>query len=174
MVMAGRNDPTRIKIFPNFKQHMDAREIREAVGRKIWDKYYKFTIERNPYDRLVSFYKWRSHRFGLQCTFEDFAHSLLNGTRRFGSAESGFSNRPFYLDNSYNICVDKVIMFEQLENDLNETLSSIGLQGNPAYLPNLKSNIRDGQSYRDFYTDQLLQLARNKFSLEERIFGYDF
>jgi len=34
--------------------HMDAASIRARVGRSVWDRYLKFTIERNPRDKVVS------------------------------------------------------------------------------------------------------------------------
>ncbi|MBV9787310.1 MAG: sulfotransferase family 2 domain-containing protein, partial [Chloroflexi bacterium] len=39
--------------------HMSAREARSVLGKQIWDSYYKFCIERNPWDRVVSLYYWR-------------------------------------------------------------------------------------------------------------------
>ena len=39
--------------------HISAKDIKNYVGEKLWSEYFKFTIERNPFDRLVSFYYWR-------------------------------------------------------------------------------------------------------------------
>jgi len=39
-----------------FERHFTAQEIRAAVGRDVFDSYFKFAIERNPWDKIVSRY----------------------------------------------------------------------------------------------------------------------
>ena len=37
----------------DYYNHIDAFSIRESIGPDIWDKYYKFCIERNPWDKTL-------------------------------------------------------------------------------------------------------------------------
>jgi hypothetical protein len=39
-----------------FDRHFTAQEIRAKVGRDVFDSYFKFTIERNPWEKIVSRY----------------------------------------------------------------------------------------------------------------------
>jgi hypothetical protein len=39
-----------------FDRHFTAQEIRAKVGREVFDSYFKFTIERNPWEKIVSRY----------------------------------------------------------------------------------------------------------------------
>ena len=39
-----------------WKRHMTAYEIRRRVGHEIWDSYYTFAMERNPWDKVASNY----------------------------------------------------------------------------------------------------------------------
>jgi hypothetical protein len=39
-----------------YDRHFTAQEIRAKVGREVFDSYYKFTIERNPWEKIVSRY----------------------------------------------------------------------------------------------------------------------
>lgn len=39
-----------------FNRHDSAQEIRRKVGRQVWDEYFKFTFERNPWDKILSRY----------------------------------------------------------------------------------------------------------------------
>jgi len=42
--------------YAGFRRHFRATEIRKKVGREIFDEYFKFTIERNPWDKFISRY----------------------------------------------------------------------------------------------------------------------
>ena len=41
-----------------FHEHMNARDVRRAIGPEVFDAYLKVTIVRNPWDREVSRYFW--------------------------------------------------------------------------------------------------------------------
>ena len=37
-----------------FYNHMPARELRNRVARDVWNGYFKFCVERNPWDKVLS------------------------------------------------------------------------------------------------------------------------
>ena len=43
-----------------FYEHMPGWRIKAYIGNKIWSSYYKFTFERNPWDRQVSWYYYKT------------------------------------------------------------------------------------------------------------------
>lgn len=154
---------------------MNAFQLKKAVGTKVWNNYYKFTIERNPYDRLVSFWKWRSFWYGLDCSFEEFALSALGYNSTYKREASGFSNVPFYSFDNTHLCVDKVIYFEHLKKGLQDVFNDIGIDH--AYMdevPQLKAGIRNGSDFRNYYSRELQQIAEENFVIENRFFGYTF
>jgi hypothetical protein len=161
-----------------FYQHMTAKEVKESVGPDIWNKYTKITVERNPYHRLISFWRWRTAWFGLDIPFEQFALSALSAKpwKRISTKSYGFSNRPFYvLPLSRSICVDHVIRYEQLESDLKRIASIDGILGGER-IENFPTFKGSGSHYdlEQHYTTKIRNVARKCFRFEEERFGYEF
>ena len=50
------------KKWPGYGRHSTLRQVRERLGREIWDDYFKFAITRNPWDLVVSQYHWATRR----------------------------------------------------------------------------------------------------------------
>jgi len=165
-------------------QHTNAQKIKEIFGDTIWNSYFKFSIERNPYDRLISFYYWRKKWYDLDCTFEDFAFSALTNSGKLKKFTKEFSNKPFYIINdAEGICVEKVIRFENLDSDIKEIFEAIGVNEPSTELPRLKADIRvknedpadSEKEYRKYYkNEEILKLAKDKFQFYEETFGYTF
>ena len=138
------------------KQHMRAADMREAVGEEVWSRYFTFCFERNPWDRLVSFYHWRTKSMNSPPEFKDFAMAALFGPPERQSALKAkyFSNRPFYLSDG-ELCVDFVGRYEDLEADLARAAERLGLSWDGS-LPDAKRGIRPaGRNYREYYDAEL-------------------
>lgn len=57
-----------------FKNHIGAAQIKRLIGEDIWNGYYKFTIERNPFDKMVSRYYWDESNLELNDYIIKFAY----------------------------------------------------------------------------------------------------
>jgi len=58
----------------HFRNHATAEEIRSHVGRRVWEKYTKITIVRNPFDQIVSQYY---HKKAGNAQFPEFEMWLV-------------------------------------------------------------------------------------------------
>ena len=95
--------------YGGFYNHMPAKEIRRMIGEQAWNECFKFTIERNPWDRQVSLYNWHYRARDPKPSFERFIRSPL---RR--KISPNFDT--YAIDDQ--VAVDYVCRYETLEADL--------------------------------------------------------
>ena len=111
---------------PLFSEHMTAVDARKQLGDAIWNSYFKFTIVRNPYDRMLSRYFWSMkarprHR-------EEWGIETLDQFLRY-RAEYVNENWLIYTHGD-QIVVDDTVRFENFEGDLARISDRLGLDRN--------------------------------------------
>ena len=148
-----------------FYEHMPAWRVRTYAGEDVWRRYFKFSFERNPWDRQVSWYhyKTKSKREGQQPAFSSF-----NADRRRAFVE----NWSLYTQGDA-ITLDFVGRYESLAADFDRVLAEIGLAGRVA-LPHANVSAGRSSSYRDYYDDRSRALIADWYQPEIRHFGYAF
>ncbi|MEL6321244.1 MAG: hypothetical protein AAFQ57_11420, partial [Cyanobacteria bacterium J06626_14] len=92
-----------------FYNHMPAQLVRNRISKKIWDSYYKFAVERNPWDKVMSHYHMINGR-------EDHALSLDDYLQR-GSLNYCL-NYPLYTDQQGKPMIDRLVKYESLNDEL--------------------------------------------------------
>lgn len=155
--------------------HIPAKEAKKILGRNVWDSYYKFCFERNPFDRLVSLYYWRTKGMEKPPTFKEFAYVVCerkrSKLRKYNARHH--SNQPLYKIGG-EIAVDKVCMFEDLEGELKKVSDHLGL-GWDGWLLHTKGNFRPkSKEYREYYDEDLRRACEKAFAYEMKKFGYRF
>jgi hypothetical protein len=105
----------RIRYF----DHASAWLLRERLGRQVWDSYFKFCFERNPWDKAVSLYSWRAPTEIDGARFSEWVISDC------GQLESDW---PLYSIDD-DLAVDFVGRFENLTDDLRAALAKVGAPG---------------------------------------------
>ncbi len=124
--VAGRRDLARDRWFFN---HMPASLIRDRLGPKVWRSYFKFAFERDPWDKTVSWYFYRTRNLAERPSFAEFVTEWRLP-----------SDWPKYTIDD-ELAVDFVGRFEHLDADLQHALDQIGLTTVGA-LPQEKSGLR--------------------------------
>ena len=56
----GYNGPQNYNDKLAFYEHMPASEIKSKINLDIWNKYFKFTVVRNPFNQIVSAFYWHN------------------------------------------------------------------------------------------------------------------
>ncbi|MFY0687800.1 MAG: sulfotransferase family 2 domain-containing protein [Cyclobacteriaceae bacterium] len=146
-----------------YYNHIGASKIREYLDKKQWDSYYKFAFERNPYDKLISWYYWKGgdEKFG---SISNFIRSEIS-TRIRGLE--------LYTKNSV-IIVDKVYKYEELSSAMIDISEKLGLS-KKLELPDVKAkgNIRKNKShYTDILNQHEMQWVSKTYAREIAHFGY--
>jgi hypothetical protein len=156
------------KIVPEdygFYNHMPAKEARALLNDdKIWNSYFKFAFDRNPWDRQVSAYHFRyrgKKRPRPFCEFlEDSKRARLNNFEIYS-----LDGEP---------CVDFLGRYETLEDDFRRALGEIGVKFEKP-LPRAKGGIRkNGKSYRDYYDARTRDIVGEWYAREIQLLGYSF
>ena len=139
--------------------------IRRRLKKEEWDSYFKFTYERNPFDKFISWYYWNGG---------DKKHSNMTNFIKSGQAAKikGFE---LYTDNG-EFLVDKVYKFEELGESLNDLQKKLNLP-NPIELPErkLKGVHRKNKAhYSEVLSDFEIDWISKFFARELAYFNYTF
>ena len=118
-----------------FKNHTPASRIRSLVGEQIWRSYYKFAIERDPWDKAISLYYWRTRGEQPRPPLLQFLQNV--GTRSLSNAHI------YMIDGALG--VDRIIAYENLAAELEEIRLHLALP-EPVPLPRAKSTHRTEES----------------------------
>ncbi|MDB4279642.1 sulfotransferase family protein [Paraglaciecola sp.] len=155
-----------------FYNHIPAYNLREELGNDIWDKYFKFTVIRNPFDKMVSaFFHFEKHR-----KLDTYSSDKLTDVERFRNWVKGggkvIDKHIYSIEGK--VAVDYVIRYENLRRDLESVCKKINLDFDSNDLPNLKSEFRDRSlPAKAFYDLETEQLVRKSYDFEIQHFGYE-
>jgi hypothetical protein len=145
-----------------FYEHIPAWRIKGYVGDEVWNSYYKFTFERNPWDKQISWYYYKTKSKTERPSFESFMRN---------KEKALVDNYPLYTTGG-KIAVDFVGLYENLSDDLGRVLDVIGVN-NTGPLPQLNV-FGKGEGYRDLYSDKTRRLVEEWYAPEIKAFGYQF
>jgi hypothetical protein len=148
-----------------FYHHIGAAEARAKLGPEVWDGYFKFCFERNPWDKAISYYYHRQRkRPGPHPSFAEFVLA--------GGADEVSDFDHYSIDG--RVAMDFIGRYENLEHDLEEVRRRIGLPG-PLRLPVTKGGFRqDRRAYQEIYGEAEKARVARAFAREIDHFGYLF
>ena len=173
--------------------HMSARNIRNELGSELWDRYFKFSIVRNPFDKLVSGFYMFDER---QPSPTDPERSILEFRSWLRSLDDLVSRHRILIENDVvphfrkpmecalidrdkylidgDLCLDFLIRYENLEQGVREVCNLLEIEFDAARIPELKKGQRH-QALRvsEYYDEECEAIARKFYQWELDHFGYD-
>lgn len=151
-------------------EHAPAHLVQE-FNPKAWGDYFKFCFVRNPYDKAVSDWRWRTRRTGTPCSFSNWLRIVADGEPH-PLLPPITDNWPIYTI-SNEIAVDYVGRFENFGEDVRKILMRIGL-ADVGDIPWMKRGDLPADSYRDYYSGEDRKIVARLFAKEIDAFGYRF
>lgn len=157
--------------------HMTAKQVRSQLGPAIWNSYFKFCVIRNPFDRLVSL--WWMNEPGRNPALLAAARADLAVARAAFSTWITTRWRVPTIRRIYSIggrvCVEQLVRYERLTEDLRAVCARLGIEDDPAQLPRLKSDVRQRpEPFADYYTQAARARVERALKDELRVGDYSF
>jgi len=164
-------------------------DYEDQLGVAKLSTYFKFTVVRNPWDRIVSYFSFVKKliqnenqpskemlisEYGIDFTFDDFVKNKLNvltvgGTKYVNKLKT--ANQIDWIKNSKNeLDIDYICKFENLQYDFNEVCDKIGIP--QQQLPH--KNKTHHKHYTEYYDDETREIVANRYAEDIEYFGYKF
>ena len=142
--------------------HIPAQLIRHRLGKKPWDRYASIAVERNPWEKALSFYYMIKGREKI--SFGDFLKSKYIPI-----------NYPLNTDQQGRVIVDRVYDYEKLYSDFSAGLQSIDIELKHLNHVRLRGNHAGTDYHAVFRQDYMRYNERIKSLFKEEIdlFGYE-
>jgi len=148
-----------------FYEHMPAWRVRAYVGEEVWLDYFKFAFVRNPWDRQISQYLYKTKSRTPRLSLD---HFMARKKRAYVT-----SHEIYTIEGT--VAVDFVGRYESLDGDLTTALERAGVD---RHLDIPLSNVTRGRkrdlAYQSYYTSLTRELVADWYTPEIALFGYEF
>ena len=148
-----------------YRNHLGSGEIRDRVGEDIWSEYFKFCVERNPWDKTVSqYYMWKNRLPG-QISFEDFL--ALN--------KLPVDHTKWYDRKNDDYIVDEIIRYENLTAELGAVFERLNIPFSDGLTTKEKTDYRKvKRPYETYYNKESKAIVDRAFKFEIDTLNYKF
>ena len=147
--------------FRTFYNHVPAKYVRQYIDDDIWNSYYKFCFERNPYDKIVSWYYWIQEHYDPMTISEFIRRVNLKRIQ---------ARYQYMIDDE--IAMNKIYRYEELETAMTDLSIHLKLE-KPLQLARAKSKVRPSKThYRDLLTRDDKAIIDELFAMELEHFNY--
>ena len=145
-------------------KHLRASDIFNSIDESTWKSYFKFTLVRNPWDRVVSIFQ--------QPGFRDI--NALSG-KTMGYFLKYYQPKPHeagiqcmdYIDRDD---LDFIGRFENRQQDVSFIFENIGY----CNIQNIHDRKTNHKHYTEYYDEQTREIVAERYAKDIERFGYEF
>ena len=166
---SSRDGTPAMNIQADTNGHVSWKEI-EKEYPFCWDSLYTFSIDRNPWDKVVSSFYWhkqiKPHLPGIK------ENDLAQYVRECDLIPTDWN----MYANEYGVQVDKVFKYEDME-DMYDTLNDkfgINIPKGLWKYTKVKEGKKDVDHWRDLHTPESIVEVEKKFKNEIEYMGYTY
>jgi len=160
---------------PYWKYNGTCDWLENITDEEIFNDYFIFTIVRNPFERLIS--AWYAFVVKNRA-ISDFGEFIGGRGSPYLLDENGKFNNEHWLPLHYyvefdenNSFIDFVGKYENLNDDWKFIAEKIGAS---TVLPYDTNSIGKHRYYREYYTDELVEIVSDFYKRDLELFNYEF
>jgi len=170
------------RLFGSELQHLTASQIKARLGDDpAFGEYFKFSIVRNPWERLVSTCAWSDQKWAKgepleRAQFDQVVrqlHALFTTAKRAGRtahiSPQVLPQCEFIFDQEQRSMVDFIARYENLEQDWQVVCARLDID--VALPTRMRSH---HQPYRAYYSDETRAMVAEVYARDAELFGYGF
>lgn len=110
--------------YKGYKNHMTLEEVRnELKNMNKFNSYFKFCVEREPVDKLLSYFYWKNRNDLTSIHFKRYIDFLWENFI-FQLYSNNFNFHHWTIDGK--LAVDKILKYENLKEELTQTCKQLG------------------------------------------------
>ncbi|WP_112321899.1 sulfotransferase family 2 domain-containing protein [Oceanibium sediminis] len=167
--MTGHGNALTRALFP-WRNHMSAADIRARLGKRRWDRYARITTIRNPFDKALSQYLWKT-RSPTPQTPEELADFRAAFLEHLASYRGLADHDTLHIDGSY--AATMTIRYEYLQDDLAKVCQTLDLETHGRALPHTKRTRDTGaRPLAAYYDPRAIDIVRDRYAWIFERFGY--
>lgn len=142
----------------NSLKHATATELFNHYGSTKFNNYHKFTIIRNPWDRLLSLYKWNTNK---KYNKKDFINFLpKNNPNEINRAK--WTINKFICNNKGDVMVNTLLDFNNLNEEFKSLTEKFNLKIDLPHINKSKHNF----NFNECMDDEVISMVNNLYKIE--------
>ena len=148
-----------------YYEHMPASRVRTYVGEAVWRSYFKFAFVRNPWDRQISQYLYKTKTRKTRPSLDRF---MARKKRAYVTSYEIYTIEG-------KVAVDYVGRYESLDADFKTALAHAGVQQTPE-IPrsNVTRSRKRDLAYQSEFTPSARDLVAAWYAPEIALWKYEF
>lgn len=161
-------------------QHLLSSQIKQELGEDIFNRYFKFTIVRNPWDKAVSQFTYMKKRKDLRAFIglaEDDSFKKYLSLIQQSVHVQWESQHKFIMDENNKLMVDFLGRFESFERDTHKILDELKIGKTMLGLrfkkiPHTNKSLRS--HYKDYYDAESKKIVEKIYNEDIERFEYTY
>ena len=162
----------------HFREHEPALKMVQKLSRRRFDELTSFSVVRDPFDHAVSHYEYMK-QFRIASVAEKVGAMTFNEYLRYRTKkpfwnDTVFARLPdqcyFLMDSNNQICVDRLIRFENLQQEMQALAADLDLKG--YQLPHKNKTKSQRKPLRSYYDQESIDLVRKIYRRDFEHLGY--